>query len=229
VTRPAYGDILRFPLAYVTPPAVRAAARARTAHLGLSRLELDEERGRQASLVLAAQVRLDLADAFLRPLQARCADGRYLARALTTADFLALGYLALALVPGLPSPWLREAVLRYPELCAYVRGLQRLLLDDAVAGLPWSGESVDVLGCLGSRLLDMVPGAAHLRGRSASSSSLGSLGLGSLGLGSLGLGSLGLGSLGVAGLAVAGLVALHRWDPQRPRFGAAGATLAALR
>ncbi|KZF24215.1 hypothetical protein L228DRAFT_281314 [Xylona heveae TC161] len=41
VTRSAYSSILPWPTQYITPPRRRAAAKARTAHLGLSSLDLD--------------------------------------------------------------------------------------------------------------------------------------------------------------------------------------------
>ncbi|KAL8850979.1 MAG: hypothetical protein Q9221_004062 [Calogaya cf. arnoldii] len=75
----------------------------------------------------AARFRLDrLAEGFLGPLN-DLLKGKQLflstseKRTMTSLDCLALGYLALALVPEVPQSWLSDKMKRgYPDLCRYV-------------------------------------------------------------------------------------------------------------
>lgn len=56
-TSPAYGAILTWPNQWILPPKLRTAAKHRTAHLGLSSLDLEageEERARERSAAVAA-------------------------------------------------------------------------------------------------------------------------------------------------------------------------------
>ncbi|CRG88075.1 hypothetical protein PISL3812_05102 [Talaromyces islandicus] len=56
-TSPAYGAILTWPNQWILPPKLRTAAKNRTAHLGLSSLDLEageEERARERSAAVAA-------------------------------------------------------------------------------------------------------------------------------------------------------------------------------
>lgn len=76
----------------------------------------------------AAQIRLDaLATSFLETLQSIRGKKRYfISQSPTSLDCLALGYLSLALLPDLPSPWLANSMrTKYPQLCAFVHDLQR--------------------------------------------------------------------------------------------------------
>ncbi|CAG8972153.1 hypothetical protein HYALB_00009701 [Hymenoscyphus albidus] len=149
-TRPIYNTIQSFPLPYLTPPAVRAAAKERTAHLGLSSLDLDTQDGepqgdasfipaslrKRATTVtsliaqnpeITARIKLDvLAKDFFGPLQKLKGKKRYLLSNTTfsSLDCLALGYLSLMLVPELPQLWLAQTMRKkYPELCAWTEEL----------------------------------------------------------------------------------------------------------
>lgn len=126
---------------------MRAAAKLRTDHLGLSGLDIDTENGMRkepsiipeslrtsrttvSSLLAAspeanAQIRLDsLARNFLQPLQDLLGDKKYLVSdsQLSSLDCLALGYLSLMLLPELPQPWLSKAVrTKFPRLSAWTQ------------------------------------------------------------------------------------------------------------
>ncbi|KAL8773718.1 MAG: hypothetical protein Q9209_001486 [Squamulea sp. 1 TL-2023] len=155
-TRPAYSHILHWPNTWLLPPQRRATAKVRTDHLNFSALDLDtvgqdektESRfaggpeiprrlissaSRTTSLAKksqhAARFRLDrLAERFFEPLNRLLQGKRYLLseERLTSLDCLALGYLALALVPKVPQAWLSQKMkTSYPELCRYVEDLAR--------------------------------------------------------------------------------------------------------
>src|SRR5256885_49133 len=134
VVRGLYSAILPWPLQYTIPPKLRSAAKARTAHLGLSSLDMDaaepstDTKSHPAipqSLATtptatvtsiltqphhSAQFRLSsLAAAFFTPLHAlrtKTSTRYLLGPHPTTLDCLALAYLSLALLPDLPSPFL---------------------------------------------------------------------------------------------------------------------------
>ncbi|KAL8686713.1 MAG: hypothetical protein Q9218_006919, partial [Villophora microphyllina] len=137
-TRPAYSRILGWPNSWILPPQRRAAAKARTDHLNLNSLDLDNPAGDDAktpqhgatteipkslrstqhkvstSMKQAkhtARFRLDaLAESFFEPIVKLLAGKRYLLSEdrITSLDCLALGYLSLALIPELPHPWLSQ-------------------------------------------------------------------------------------------------------------------------
>ena len=155
VTRPAYSRILPWPKPWLVTPQRRTLAKARTAHLNLSSLDIDnasnEERNgiavkpgsdlippslrstRQTVTSLARQpqhascFRLDaLSEAFFEPLQHLLGQKRFLLsdENPSSLDCLAFAYLALALLPEVPQPWLAESLkAKYPDLCHYVRDL----------------------------------------------------------------------------------------------------------
>lgn len=152
ITRPIYNTIQSFPRPYVTPPAVRAAAKNRTEYLGLSSLDIDSEdvnptnnksiipeslrlpRQTVTSLLAAApenkaQIRLDsLASNFFTPLQGLRSSKRFFLSSSepSSLDCLAFGYLSLCLLPDLPQPWLARTMRqKFPQLCAFVHELQR--------------------------------------------------------------------------------------------------------
>ncbi|KAH8600979.1 Tom37 C-terminal domain-containing protein [Bisporella sp. PMI_857] len=154
VTRPLYNTIQPFPLPYLSPPNIRAAAKARTAHLGLSSLDIDaveddsspsiipqslrRPRSTVSSLLSAspeskAQIRLDaLATAFFAPLQELRETKRYFVsnKQFSSLDCLVLGYLALMLLPDLPQPWLSKTMRgKFPDLCSWTE-----VLCDSVFG-----------------------------------------------------------------------------------------------
>jgi sorting and assembly machinery component 37 len=157
-TRPLYNTIQSFPLPYLTPPAIRAAAKVRTAHLGLSSLDIDQngpETYEQSiipqslrkpkttiSSVLAgspetsAQIKLDaLATDFFEPLQKLKGRKQYLVSDsnFSSLDCLALGYLSLMLVPELPQPWLAQTMRRrFPDICSWVEDLSSQIFGGPV-------------------------------------------------------------------------------------------------
>lgn len=148
VTRPLYNTIQSFPLPYLTPPSFRAAAKQRTAHLGLSSLDVDTEeedadmsqessiipkslrrpKNTVTSLLAAspeanARIKLDaLATSYFEPLQKIKAEKPYFVSdsQFSSLDCLALGYLSLMLVPELPQPWLAKVMRsKFPALCSW--------------------------------------------------------------------------------------------------------------
>ncbi|KAK0120366.1 hypothetical protein ONS95_011769 [Cadophora gregata] len=163
-TRPLYNTIQPFPLPYITPPAIRAASKLRSSHLGLSSLDIDLDaqettepsiipdslrrpKNTVSSLLAAspeasAQIRLTaLATDFLEPLHHLRGDKAFFVSAtqFSSLDCLALGYLALILVPELPQPWLSRTMRhKFPglctwteEMCKMVYGKEKATLEDA--------------------------------------------------------------------------------------------------
>lgn len=152
-TSPAYAAILTWPNQWILPPKLRTLAKTRTAHLGLSSLDLEageEERARERSAAVAAgqipknliarpretvstllgktaqssRFRLEALTADLfEPLEQLLGGKAYLLsdQGLSTLDVLVVGYLSLALVPGLPAPWFGDALQsKAPRLAKYV-------------------------------------------------------------------------------------------------------------
>jgi sorting and assembly machinery component 37 len=208
VTRPIFSTLQNFPLTWITPQKLRAAAKARTQHLGLSSLDIDTDiepekeksvlpeslRRSQASVTSmlsshpesAAQIRLDsLATSFFEPLQELRDQSRFfISSQPTSLDCLALGYLSLALLPDLPSPWLSSCMRKkFPQLCAFVHDAQRMFFGGPVTltdacltpeseeererrvrgkgGLPWVKDSNEGLlaigGVLAAHIVDSLP------------------------------------------------------------------------
>lgn len=154
-TRPAYSRILQWPRPWLITPHRRKLAKARTAHLNLSSLDVDNasvetengtatkpgsdlippslrtSRPTVTSLVRqpqhASRFRLNaLSEAFFGPLQQLLGQKPFLLSDdnPSSLDCLALAYLALALLPEVPQPWLAKSMKsRYPELCRYVKDL----------------------------------------------------------------------------------------------------------
>lgn len=160
ITRPVFNTIQPFPLPYLTPPSLRAVAKARTEHLGLSSLDIDTEDGEPplsqsiipeslrrpkntvSSLLAAspeanAQIRLDgLATAFFEPLEALRGKKRFFVsdNQFTSLDCLALGFLSLMLIPELPQPWLAKAMeKKFPELSTWVKELRATVFSASVS------------------------------------------------------------------------------------------------
>ncbi|KAH7360204.1 Tom37 C-terminal domain-containing protein [Rhexocercosporidium sp. MPI-PUGE-AT-0058] len=173
-TRPLYNTIQPFPLPYLTPPSLRAAAKLRTAHLGLSSLDIDTDgppptepsiiptslrkpKTTISSILAAspetsAQIRLSaLAVDFFEPLHHLRRKKAFLVSdtQFSSLDCLALGYLALMLVPELPQPWLSRTMReKFPglcgwteELCKTVFGKEKVTLEDAFLGTSSSQSS----------------------------------------------------------------------------------------
>ncbi|MCJ1377234.1 hypothetical protein MMC17_000326 [Xylographa soralifera] len=162
-TRPAYATLLDFPSSWVIPTKRRAAAKQRSAHLGLSALDLsnsssaekDSEPSTTASISIpeslrkakasvsaairtpetASRIRLEvLTENVLDPLVALLShasranaagnEESYLLgpHRPSSLDCLALGYLALFLIPSVPHPFLSTTLKeKYPRLAQYVR------------------------------------------------------------------------------------------------------------
>lgn len=101
---------------------------------------------KQASL--ASRIRLDgVADAFFHPLEQLLGKKRYLLseELPSSLDCLAFAYMALALIPILPDPWLATSMSRYPTLCAYVHALNQRFWGGSIdinGAIPktWSGD-----------------------------------------------------------------------------------------
>ncbi|CAL8576651.1 hypothetical protein XPA_002518 [Xanthoria parietina] len=136
----------------------------------------------------AARFRLDrFAEGCLEPLNDLLKGKQYLLSSdkqrMTSLDCLALGYLALALVPAMPQPWLANKMKgSYPDLCRYVDdGVRKCFgLDFAVVaaggrhqgrtgddtsdgttttrttGLPWQTPTPDTKIALTARLLPLL-------------------------------------------------------------------------
>ncbi|KAF4615628.1 hypothetical protein G7Y89_g15278 [Cudoniella acicularis] len=159
VTRPLYNTIQSFPLPYLTPPSIRATAKQRTEHLGLSSLDIDSEEGETsheksiipeslrrpknsissllaASPETSAQIRLDaLATDFFGPLQKLKGKKQYLVSDshFSSLDCLALGYLSLMLIPELPQLWLAKTMRRkFPDLSTWTEELGRTVFGGPV-------------------------------------------------------------------------------------------------
>lgn len=167
MTRKQFSTFLPFPLSWILPHSLRAGAKARTAHLGLSSLDIDSDEqpeedknpvpeslrkkeGLKSILgnpESAAQIRLHgIAKSFLQPLQELRGQGRFLVGDKpTTLDCLAIGYLGLALFPDLPSPWLANTIRKeFPQLAAFVHDMQKMFFCGTTslvdAGVSMSGD-----------------------------------------------------------------------------------------
>jgi sorting and assembly machinery component 37 len=159
ITRPLYSTLLPFPLPYLTPPSIRATAKQRTAHLGLSSLDIDSDdsspppsqsiipdslrrpKNTVSSLLAAnpetnAQIRLDaLATNFLEPLDKLRGKKQFFVSdsQFSSLDCLALAYLSLMLVPDLPQPWLAQTLRKkFPVLCAWTEELKKTVFGPDV-------------------------------------------------------------------------------------------------
>jgi sorting and assembly machinery component 37 len=165
ITRPIYNSIQPFPLPYLTPPSVRATAKQRTAHLGLSLLDIDTEdadasqeksiipeslwkpKTTVSSLLAAtpetnAQIKLDaLASNYFEPLQKIKGEKQYFVSdsQFSSLDCLALGYLSLMLIPSLPQPWLAKTMRKkFPDLCAWTEEM----IDHVFGGPVEAGDAL---------------------------------------------------------------------------------------
>lgn len=113
---------------------------------------------------------------FFEPLQALLGKKQYFItnEHPTSLDCLALGYLALALIPEVPYPWLREALqTKAPLLAEYTARMREqcfgiVEVDDAFgklrAGsvLPWSPPERVTVGKIGSTLLNTLADATPI-------------------------------------------------------------------
>lgn len=139
-TRPALSQLLQWPGQWFTSPEKRSLAKARTDHLGLSSLDLDNANepntkpstpaisdvipqslrtSRQTVTSLAqqpqhaARFRLEaLADGFFEPLQELLGNKRYMLSEdqPSSLDAVAVASLALMLIPQVPQKWFAETM-----------------------------------------------------------------------------------------------------------------------
>ncbi|KAK4135845.1 hypothetical protein BT67DRAFT_335091, partial [Trichocladium antarcticum] len=194
-TRPAYSAVLPLPLPWTEPPAARAAAARRAAHLGLSSLDTDAraERERQeeglreaAGWVTVPRALRVSAGGLLGPEERRRIRLEGLAEGvmdvLGEVDWdaqmvgvrcLAWAYLALMVVPDVPRPWLREVMEgRYPRLGEFVAGVRWEVFGDGEGdkALPWVEDVVGgTVGAVAARfargVMCEVPGIGGLWSR----------------------------------------------------------------
>lgn len=188
-TQPLLAGLLGWPLRYHLPLRARDAARDRTGHLGLASIDATSEpghgheqeheqererrRGSPASQTAAAAALLKdsapnirlaaLYDELLGALARQLGAKNYLLsdEAYATVDCVAVGYLALLLLPDMPQGFARDAMRRYPRVGAYVNDLRVKFLggDGDGDGLPWGSLERGDLPWLGGVLLDAVTDA----------------------------------------------------------------------
>jgi sorting and assembly machinery component 37 len=138
LTRTQYSSIQPWPSQYISPPHLRNRARARTAHLGLTGLDVDVPERPPATTdtiippkkTLAAQLKdsertalfqLDglvrsLLDPLLKLIEGTGKGKKYIFsdNDVSTLDCLVLGYLSLGLYPPVPHAWY-SSTLSLPE------------------------------------------------------------------------------------------------------------------
>lgn len=195
LTAPALAAFLDWPNQWIIPPRLRAAARERTDHLGLSSLDVDaaasldadRAQNRDSSALIPASLRrakpasvsglllqsarqarirlAALAGRLLQPLAELLGDKTHLLtdRSPTSLDCIALAYLSLALIPGLPSPWLADAVqTQTPSLVIYAERLHSRCFG-VLANLPWQTSppagAIAATVMIGCQLLDALADA----------------------------------------------------------------------
>lgn len=109
----------------------------------------------------AATIRLSaLADEFLEPLVTMRGEGSwFVGGRATEVDCLALGYLAVMLVDGLPRPWLLAKVRAVKGLKEWVAEVEGVAFE----GLPW-GAGEGGVGVLGRAVGGWVRGTLGLGG-----------------------------------------------------------------
>lgn len=144
-TRQSLATILSWPSSWTVPHQLRAQAKKRSEHLGLSSLDVDtaqEEENKQENAGLTAQIpkslrkpkqtvsnllgknhqrnrfRLDaVTEDFLEPLSMMLQDKKWLVgENQTSADTLAIGYLSLMQTPSLPHGWLGDCLRKHRKL-----------------------------------------------------------------------------------------------------------------
>ena len=160
-TKPALGDILKWPNSWFVPHKLREAAKKRSEHLGLSGLDVDTAQDEKEDNGLTAQIptslrkprqtlssilgrdlkrskfRLDAVTAdFLEPLEEMLGGKTWLVSdSVTSVDCLVLAYLALMRGPKeIPHSWLRDAMRsEHPELEGWVQEKQELCFGPRVS------------------------------------------------------------------------------------------------
>ncbi|KAK4951226.1 hypothetical protein LTR10_010199 [Elasticomyces elasticus] len=168
-TRSAFTQILPWHTNYLLPPRRRAAARARTDHLGISSIDVDNVHedlsgrpsgmdgvGKEQAFEVEAQKRASLLlprkDTLRSLLQKPEHSAVFKLHALADnffwplqdmLDCLAFGYLSLMLYPKLPQDWLASTMRRkYAKLVAYVERMNdKLVLRTDVKAIMSSAGS----------------------------------------------------------------------------------------
>ena len=108
-----------------------------------------------------------LCDELLGALTRQLGQKRYLLSGETyaTVDCVAVGYLALLLLPDMPRCFARDAMRRHPRVGAYVNDLRAKFLGGDSGSLPWGSPERGDLPWLGGVLLDAVTDALPWSGR----------------------------------------------------------------
>jgi sorting and assembly machinery component 37 len=163
LTRSAYALILPWPNSWIYPPRIRAAAKERSNHLGLSSLDIDSVDAPQPDSTTSQipthllkksketvtsllgqgqqhnQFRLEsLTSAFFAPLQDLLAQKPFLlgTAQLSSLDCLAVGHLSLALFPEVPHPWLQTSLKdKFPFLASYTERISRACFGPPINAL----------------------------------------------------------------------------------------------
>lgn len=158
ITRSAYAKLLPFPMQYYTPVVIRSQAKARTAGLGVTALNIDTNelpvpataptgtphtaastQAQTPSILTATEAAAtfkltNLVHDFFRPLQARLGENRhFFGSDPSTLDCLAVGYLSLCFFPELPHPWLaNEMKKEFSRVCGYLHHIRTPMLGKFV-------------------------------------------------------------------------------------------------
>lgn len=160
VTRAAYGEILQWPSQWITPHNIRAVARKRSDHLGLSSLDVDTAASqdspsgsgnipkslmsRQKETVSSLlgrpthknQFRLDaLTSDFYEPMEALLGAKEYLLSksSASSLDCLATGYLSLMVYPDLPHEWTKASMqTKHLKLAQYTKKMVEIFYGPPV-------------------------------------------------------------------------------------------------
>lgn len=169
VTRSALSELLSWPQSWTIPQKLRDAARKRSEHLGLSGLDVDATREKELqkqnegitaaipqSLRLpkksvtallgssAEQTRFRLeavTSDFFEPLEKLLGKKNYfLGDRITTLDCFALAVLGQIRTEGMPQPWLREALEKYPNLWHWTK-VNSIQVYGVRAQLPWANAT----------------------------------------------------------------------------------------
>ncbi|KAI5305707.1 hypothetical protein KEM56_003549 [Ascosphaera pollenicola] len=175
-----------WPNTWIIPRRMRDDAKSRTAHLGLTGLDLHDALKEQrkdsreaiaesqipkslqktpkdsvsealarGATVSPTRIQLDaMVTELVKPLHHLLASHQSKTYLIgegdrpTSLDCIAIGYLSIALIPGLPSPWLRDSIAsQSAQLVAYVDQLQDLVFGKGpykVEIMPSQAESTEV-------------------------------------------------------------------------------------
>lgn len=188
MTRPAYSSLLRFPLTWTVPPAIRAAAVEKAEHYGIGYLaaEVDAEEcfsSTPAETTSTGFLRLrerlgpsktmrpehtatirfqHFAEDFYQVLDEQLGDKNFLLadERISSLDFLAYGYLELMQVQT-PHPILRNVLQdSYPRLVKFLSSMRRT--NEISPDLPWQEPAptgaLSLIGRFAEGSLEALPG-----------------------------------------------------------------------